>query len=114
MIRYEMICMIDLCLKQVKNRDGFFGDINILIFSDVIQLRPVGGYQLLCKPENMQLAVHLWSLFTFVGLANIERLQGKATFIGILNALRFGEMSSEHMVEFSIEKALRIIPKRQI
>ncbi|XP_044599069.1 ATP-dependent DNA helicase PIF1-like [Cotesia glomerata] len=122
MVPYEMLCMIDSRLRQLKSRDACFGGINVLLFGDLMQLPPVRGHQVFQQPEHMKPATHLWRLFRLVELKQNMRQQGDTTFIDVLNALRVGELTSKHMEvflskvstdatdEFSIERALRIYP----
>ncbi|GIY52635.1 ATP-dependent DNA helicase [Caerostris darwini] len=120
MVPYEMLCMIDSHLRQLKSPNACFGDINVLLFGDL--LPPVRGHQVFRQPEHMKPATHLWRQFRLVELKQNMRQQGDTTFIDVLNALRVGELTSGHFEiflekvstdtsnEFSIEKALRICP----
>lgn len=125
MVPYEMLCMIDSRLKQLKNSEEMFGGINIILFGDLMQLPPVRGHQVFDQPGKMVPATHLWRLFSLIELKENMRQKGCDKFVNILNALRVGEMSAEHFAdlmqkvssnnsgEFSIEKALRIYPTNQ-
>ncbi|XP_054745977.1 ATP-dependent DNA helicase PIF1-like [Anastrepha obliqua] len=122
MILYEMLCMIDSRLRQLKIPDACFGGINVILFGDLMQLPPVRGHQVFQQPYHMKPATHLWRQFGLVKLKQNMRQQGDTTFIDVLNALRVGEMTSRQLEillekvstdatnEFSIEKALRIYP----
>jgi ATP-dependent exoDNAse (exonuclease V) alpha subunit len=122
MVPYEMLVMIDSRLKQLKNNLAMFGGLNVIVFGDLMQLPPVRGKQVFQQPTRMAPATHLWRLFTLVELRQNMRQQGDNTFIDILNALRIGEMRSEHLQvlvgkvsdertgEFALERALRIYP----
>ncbi|GIY13378.1 hypothetical protein CEXT_515401 [Caerostris extrusa] len=122
MVPYEMLCMIDSRLRQLKSPNACFGGINVLLFGDLMQLPPVRGHQVFRQPEHMKPATHLWPQFRLVELKQNMLQQGDTTFIDVLNALRVGELTSGHFEillekvstdtsnEFSIEKALRIYP----
>ncbi|XP_050338285.1 uncharacterized protein LOC126764671 [Bactrocera neohumeralis] len=122
MVPYEMLCMIDSRLRQLKRQDACFGGINVLLFGDLMQLPPVRGHQVFQQPEHMKPATHLWRQFRLVELQQNMRQQEDTTFIDVLNALRVGKLTSKHLEvllekvstdtteEFSIEKALRIYP----
>ncbi|XP_065675344.1 uncharacterized protein LOC136091579 [Hydra vulgaris] len=122
MVPYEMLCMINSLLKQLKNSNDLFGGINVLLFGDLMHLPPVRGKQVFNQPDRMIPATHLWRLFTLIELTQNMRQQGDTTFIEVLNALRVGELRERHMdilmkkvtteanAEFSVEKALRIYP----
>ncbi|CAG9799443.1 unnamed protein product [Chironomus riparius] len=125
MVSYQVLCMIDSRLKQLKNNDELFGGINVLLFGDLMQLPPIRANQVFEQPTSMRAAIHLWRIFTLVELTQNMRQEGDTTFIDILNALRVGELQPHHMAvliskvgnnftgEFSIEKALRIRPHKK-
>lgn len=122
MVPYEMLCMIESRLRQLKNPEEMFGGINVLLFGDLMQIPPVKGQPVYRQPRHMIPATHLWELFTLIELTQNMRQQGDTTFIDVLNALRIGELTTSHMSvlmsrvstetdgEFSVEKAMRIYP----
>ena len=125
MIPYEMLWMIESRLRQLKNPDELFSGINVIVFSNLLQLPPVRGHQVFEQPERMVPALHLWRCFFLCELMENMRQKGDNTFIDILNALRVGELRGEHISillqkvspdstdEFSIDRALRIYPTNQ-
>ena len=96
--------------------------LNILVFGDFMQLPPVRGKQVFQKPERLLPATHFWRLLRLVELKENMRQHGDTTFIDILDALRVGELTANHIAslmdkvntnmdgEFTIERALRIYP----
>lgn len=125
MVPYEMLCMIETRLRQLKNPEELFGGINVIVFGDLFQLPPVRGHQVFEQPESMVPALHLWRCFSLCELTENMRQKGDNTFIDILNALRVGEIKANHLSvllqkvssestgEFSIDRALRIYPTNQ-
>ncbi|GIY04086.1 ATP-dependent DNA helicase [Caerostris darwini] len=117
MVPYEILCMIDSRLRQLKSPNACFGGIHVLRFGDLMQLPPVRGHQVFQQPEHMKPATDLWRQFRLV---ENRRQQGVTTFIDVLNALRvgkltsapfeilLGKLSTDTSNKFSIEKALRI------
>lgn len=98
---------------------------NVLLFGYLLQLPPISQAQVFQNPSRMIQAVHLWQLFPLVELTRNMRQQGDTTFIDILNALRIGQFSTQHLKvrmdqvttestgEFSIEQALRMFPTKK-
>ena len=97
MIPYEMLCMIESRLRQLKNPDELFGGINVIVFGDLLQLPPVRRHQVFEQPERMVPTLHLWRCFFLCELTENMRQKGDNTFIDILNALRVGELRGEHI-----------------
>ncbi|RVE52305.1 hypothetical protein evm_003095 [Chilo suppressalis] len=88
-------------------------------------LPPVRGNQVFDQPTRFIPATQLWRSFLLIELTENMRQQGSTTFKDLLNALKVGELQSEHFAilmnrlnkeptgEFAIEKALRIYPTNQ-
>jgi len=122
MIPYEMLCMIDLRLKQLKDSLDLFGGVNVLLFGDLMQLPPVRGNLVFNQPERMQPATHLWREFSFCELTQNMRHRGDSTFVDLLNDLQMGTVNREQVDlllkklegndtgDFSLGRALRIHP----
>lgn len=97
MIPYEMICMIDSKLKQLKHSSDFFGGLNILLFGDLMQLPPVGGHAVFQQPGHMQPSTHLWRLFSLYEPTQKMEQHGDMTFIKLLNDLRVGKVNKDQV-----------------
>ena len=107
-VPYEMLCMIDSRLRQLKSPDACFGGINVLLFGDLMQLPPVRGHKVFQQPAHMKPATHLWRHFRLVELKQNMRQQGDTTFIDVLNALRVGELTSKH-IEVLLSKVQQML-----
>lgn len=97
MVPYEMLCMIDARLRQLKNSDEPFGGRNVMLFGDLVQLPPVRAKQVLHQPHHMRPATNLWKLFTLLELRQNMRQLGDTTFTAILNVLTVRELNSEYL-----------------
>ncbi len=121
MIPYELLCMVDSRLRQLKNNDNVFGGIHVVVFGDLMQLPPIRGHPVFKQPVHCEPATHLWHLFSVTELTQNMRQEGDNTFVDILNALRIGKITPEHIKillskvgpineNFGIEKVMRIYP----
>ena len=59
MVPYEMLCMIDSRLKQLKNNYEIYGVLNVLVFGDLMHLSPVRGHQVFDQPTFHQPVTHM-------------------------------------------------------
>jgi len=124
MIPYEMLCMIDWRLKQLKNNMEPFEGINNLVFGGLMQLPPVRGRQVLQLPTHLAPATHFWPLFRLIELSQHATTWRYYFYGNFKCAQNWRTHSQSHsylddivnvnMVgEFSIERALRIYPTNQ-
>jgi ATP-dependent DNA helicase PIF1 len=131
MINEEMLKMIARRCQEVspneKARAEYFGGFNMIFLGDPMQLNPIKGKPFYSK--NDEVAFTLWNLFNFCELQANMRQSGDDDFKNLLNAVRVGEMSTEHTElllskldrssklegMFADEVATRIVPtKKQV
>ena len=68
MVKSDMLYQLDLRLKEIKERqDVAFGGVSVILFGDILQLKPVKGVYLFKEPKNeifqLSHAIEpLWSL----------------------------------------------------
>ena len=80
----------------------FFGGVALFVFGDIMQLKPVKGVYIWCKPKNadffhaFSFQSH-WNQFDIVSLVENHRQEGDAEFADILNRIRVGEATEEDM-----------------
>lgn len=125
MISYEMLCMLNSRLQQLKDSVEVFGGINILFFGDLMQLPPIRGSFIFRQPERLEGSTDLWRLFSFCELTQNMRQKGDQTFMKLLNELRMGDLKFHETAifhkkvisrdekksgDFAVDKALRIFP----
>lgn len=97
MVPYTTLKNIHLRLQQLKQDQGFFGGINVILFGDLMQLPPVsrtlGSAYCYQQPANLAGEINLWQLFSFCELPQNMRQAGDGTFVDILNNIRVGELT---------------------
>ena len=79
-----------------------FGGVAILLFGDIMQLKPVMGKYLWCQPASKEylhafLVQSHWENFTVISLVENHHQQGDADYANILNRIRIGEHTNEDM-----------------
>jgi len=85
MVSYEILRSIHLRLQEFKNNNQLFGDINLLLFGDIMQLSPVKGSWCFKQPVCFQGEPHLWRYFGLCELKANMRQQNDADFVDLLN-----------------------------
>jgi len=86
MVSYEILRSIHLRLQEFKNNE-LFGDVNILLFGDIMQLPPVKGSWCFKQPVCFQGEPHLWLYFGLCELKTNMHQQNDAEFVDLLNNL---------------------------
>ncbi|KAF9411035.1 hypothetical protein HW555_010081 [Spodoptera exigua] len=96
MVPYLTLRNIHIRLQQLKQDQGNFGGINVILFGDLMQLPPVsritGGSYCFRQPSNLTGETNLWQLFSFCELPQNMRQAGDNTFVDNLNNIRVGEL----------------------
>ena len=53
MVKADQLYQLDLRLREITMRsDEIFGGVSLLLFGDIMQLRPVMGRYIWCQPQN--------------------------------------------------------------
>lgn len=92
MVSYETFRNISLRLQKLKQNDVPFGGVHMLIFGDLLQLKPVNGHQVFNQPPYNKAETHLWRYFDFCQLNIRMRHKDDVAYADILDALRVGEL----------------------
>ena len=113
MVKADMLYQLDLKLQELKEMVGTpFGGVSIILFGDMLQLRPVLGAFPFEKPKNPEFHAtfaldNRWEKFEVLNL-EVNHRQGKdKEYAEILNRMRIGMMTDD-----DIEKLkTRVRPK---
>ena len=105
MVGSDLLYMLHQQLQEIKQNEDDFGGLSVIMFGGVMQLRPVKGRYIFEEPKNNDLQAHyflnnLWEKFSSIELEQNHR-QGTAKYYAhMLNEIRFGRYSREHVAFF--------------
>ena len=102
MVSYNTLEHVHLRLNEIKGSllgtDKMFGDITIIAFGDLYQLRPVFGSPVYAN-TNRNTVLHLWKdLFKLYELKENQRQSVDTTYAKLLNRIRIGEHTNKDLV----------------
>jgi hypothetical protein len=100
MVKSDLLYQLHLRLQEVKENAKPFGGVSILMFGDLMQLKPVRAKWIFDTPYSNQFAqayniTKLWDLFQFVELTKNFRQGEDGEYAELLNRVRFGRQTSE-------------------
>ena len=101
MVKSDMLYMLDLKLQEIKEiSDIPFGGVGLLVFGDMMQLKPVMGNYIFEKPINPQYrTTHeiepRWNLFKSVILEKNHRQGNDKEYAELLNRVRVAKHTEE-------------------
>ena len=115
MVRADLMDAIDHRLRQTRHNSLPFGGVQIVMFGDMYQLPPVVNDPELHKyfTDNNGgfyfFNAHAWKNadFNIYELTNIFR-QKDETFISVLNAIRNGTMTDDHLTTLNVRSGVSI------
>ncbi|CAG7727909.1 unnamed protein product, partial [Allacma fusca] len=96
MMSYEVFRTIHLRLQEVFKNTELFGGISVMLVGDLLQLRPVKGNWIFCKPPKYHLEDHLWREFEYHELC-VNHRQKNDPLLNVCNDLREGKITQEHI-----------------
>lgn len=100
MMKSDLLYQLNLRLQEIKQNQDYFGGIAVLLFGDLLQLRPVQANFIFEVPKCKQFQLSheinpLWDLFQPFELLHNHRQGGDKTYADILNRVRFGKQTAE-------------------
>ena len=103
MVKVDMLYMLDLRLQEITQKIGKpFGGISIIVFGDMMQLRPCLGRFICEVPKNPEFQIThrimpRWEMFQSILLTQNHRQGKDREYADLLNRVRVGEHTSEDM-----------------
>ena len=100
----DMLYKIDLRFREIKQIDKPFGNIAILAFGDIMQIKPVMGRYAMERPIAPQSAIAFeldstWHKFEVIVLEKNHRQGEDKIYADMLNRIRVGEETEKDMEE---------------
>ena len=97
MVKADQLYQLDLRLREITTRsDELFGGVAILLFGDIMQLRPVMGRYIWSQPQNEEfLHAYIvqphWERFEVISLMENHRQHEDMNFADMMNRIRIGK-----------------------
>ena len=114
MMKADILYRIHLRLCEIKNSKKLFGGVNVYLFGDPAQLKPVRGSYIFAAPNcpDYKLAYgdgtdSLWKSFSVINLEENHRQGNDKSYADMLNRIRVGKQTQD---DIEILKS-RIRPK---
>ena len=77
MISYQVLRQINLRCQEIKEvYDKHFGNLNVILMGDLLQIKPVQGTWIYKQPKDLKHEPHLWRLFEIHQLTENVRQNG--------------------------------------
>jgi len=92
MVSYQTLLNIDSRLRDIFSLDEPFAGKNVLLFGDLLQLKPVFGNWCFQRYTKIQHETDLWTLFTIFELTTVLRQRNDNVFKNVLGKLRTGDL----------------------
>ena len=94
MIKSDQLYQLHLRLCEIKQNDNPFANLCVLLFGDLMQLKPVKGPYIFQEPKNEKYKqvfdlLPLWKMFANVELEINHRQGEDKLYAEVLNRLRF-------------------------
>ena len=118
MVKADHLYILNQRLQEIKQSQDDFGGVSVLLFGDLMQLRPVLGEWIFNKPkskdyENVYLSRPLWELFKPIELQQNHRQGSDKTYADLLGRLRFG-IQTESDEQSLKERIIENYPKSSV
>ena len=101
MVKADMLYQLDLRLQEITEKVGLpFGGLSIIVFGDMMQLRPCMGKYICEEPSNKEFRItHAlaprWTMFKPIILEENHRQGKDKEYAEILNRIRVGQQTKE-------------------
>ena len=114
MVKADMLYQLDLRLQEITEKVGTpFGGLSIIVFGDMMQLKPCMGRYIFEEPLNQEFRMtHAlaprWEMFSSIILEKNHRQGKDKSYADLLNRVRIGQHTKEDIITLKT----RIRPKK--
>ncbi len=96
MVKSDLLYQLDSRLQDIKQSFCPFGGVSVLLFGDLMQLKPIQANWIFEQPRGAKFKLThevspLWELFSFIELTSNHRQGQDKLYADMLNRLRFGD-----------------------
>jgi hypothetical protein len=103
MVKSDILYQINLRLQEIKMNEKIFGGVSVLLFGDLLQLKPVLANWIFEPPHNPQFQSsyeleNLWEKIQVVELHKNHRQGRDGEYAALLNRVRVGQHTDEDML----------------
>ena len=108
MVKADQVYQINLRLQELKQNHLDFGGVAVILFGDLMQLKPVQGRYIFEEPKNAShnlscVTRSLWRQFQVVDLRFNHRQGEDGIYADLLNRIRFGK-PTENDIQILMER----------
>ena len=107
MVNPDQLVMLDMRLQEIKEKIGIpFGGVGVMVFGDMMQLKPVQGRYICQEPVNPEYhTTHnlkpRWEMFQSIMLEKNHRQGKDKSYADMLNRIRIGAQTDEDMQQLA-------------
>jgi hypothetical protein len=100
MIKSDMMYQLNLRLQEIMQSDKIFGGVCVLLFGDLMQLKPIMARWIFEEPSCPQfketfVTQNLWKQFKVIELTVNHRQGEDAEYANLLGRVRFGQQTND-------------------
>lgn len=103
MIKADQLYQLNLRMQEIMGNTSYFGGVSVLLFGDLLQLRPVSAKYIFEEPSyekfklSRQWGGDLWKLFSKVELRHNHRQGEYMDYADALGRIRYGKTETTDM-----------------
>ena len=98
MVKADLLYQLNSRLQEIKQSFDDFGGVSVLLFGDLMQLKPIQANWIFEAPKDQKFKLQhdispLWNLFSTIELTENHRQGEDKEYANMLNRIRFGDQT---------------------